>query len=51
MNIIIMKRFQKNVHVNNIKMLHYSEIGVSEIIDVIRQVHEKSVLFAATVIF
>ena len=32
-------------------MLHYSEIGVSEIIDLIRQVHEKSVLFAATGIF
>ena len=32
-------------------MLHYSEFGVSEIIDVIRQVHEKSVLFAATGIF
>ena len=51
MNIIIIKRFQKNVHVNNIKMLHYSEIGVSEIIDVISQVHEKSVLFAAIGIF
>ena len=26
--------FWKNVHVNNIKMLHYNRIGVSESIDI-----------------
>ena len=36
---------------NNIKMLYYDRIDVAERIDLIKQMHQKSVIFVANGIF
>ena len=46
-----MKPFEKNIHINNIKMLHYGRINISEGIDVRKASASKEYYLSLLVFF